>query len=108
MAGGPSAANRGVERLHTLLQQHYRLAWWRTAGDQVNYRRFRYQRTGRAAVERDDVFEAVHALPLRLVREGWVDGLRVDHVDGLSRPGAYLQRESIRTRARPATVIRRR
>ena len=93
--------NRSVERLHTLLQrQHYRLAWWRTAGDQVNYRRFfDINELAALRVERDDVFEAVHALPLRLVREGWVDGLRVDHVDGLSRPGAYLQRlrESIRT-----------
>lgn len=86
--------NRSVERLHTLLQrQHYRLAWWRTAGDQVNYRRFfDINELAALRVEREDVFEAVHALPLRLVREGWVDGLRIDHVDGLSCPGAYLQR----------------
>lgn len=93
--------NRSVERLHALLQrQHYRLAWWRTAGDQVNYRRFfDINELAALRVERDDVFEAVHALPLRLVRQGWVDGLRIDHVDGLSCPGAYLQRlrESIRT-----------
>ncbi|AWH53633.1 malto-oligosyltrehalose synthase [Stenotrophomonas sp. ESTM1D_MKCIP4_1] len=86
--------NRSVERMHTLLQrQHYHLAWWRTAGDQVNYRRF-FDITALAALraEREDVFFAVHALPLRLVREGWVDGLRIDHVDGLADPGAYLAR----------------
>ena len=75
--------NRSVERLHTLLQrQHYRLAWWRTAGDQVNYRRFfDINELAALRVEREDVFEAVHALPLRLVREGWVDGLRIDRLD---------------------------
>ncbi len=86
--------NRSMERMHMLLQrQHYHLAWWRTGGDQVNYRRF-FDITSLAAlrVEREDVFDAVHALPLRLVREGWVDGLRIDHVDGLADPGAYLDR----------------
>ncbi|MBR7539031.1 hypothetical protein KC221_22855, partial [Mycobacterium tuberculosis] len=58
-----------------------------------NYRRFfDINELAALRVEREDVFEAVHALPLRLVREGWVDGLRIDHVDGLSCPGAYLQR----------------
>jgi len=86
--------NRSVERLHALLQrQHYRLAWWRTAGDRVNYRRFfDINELAALRVERDDVFEAVHALPLRLVREGCVDGLRIATVEGLSSPGAYLQR----------------
>ncbi len=86
--------NRSAERMHMLLhRQHYHLAWWRTGGDQVNYRRF-FDITSLAAlrVEREDVFDAVHALPLRLVREGWVDGLRIDHIDGLADPGGYLQR----------------
>jgi len=86
--------NRSAERMHMLLQrQHYQLAWWRTGGDQVNYRRF-FDITSLAAlrVEREDVFDAVHALPLRLVRQGWVDGLRIDHIDGLADPGGYLQR----------------
>lgn len=86
--------NRSAERMHALLQrQHYHLAWWRSAGDQVNYRRF-FDITSLAAlrVEREDVFAAVHALPLRLVGEGWVDGLRIDHIDGLADPGEYLGR----------------
>lgn len=86
--------NRSAERMHMLLQrQHYHLAWWRTGGDQVNYRRF-FDITSLAAlrVEREDVFDAMHALPLRLVREGWADGLRIDHIDGLADPGGYLAR----------------
>lgn len=93
-SGWIERCNRFAERMDTLLQrQHYRLAWWRTGGDQVNYRRF-FDITSLAAlrVEREDVFDAVHALPLRLVRDGWVDGLRVDHIDGLADPGGYLQR----------------
>lgn len=86
--------NRAPERMHALLErQAYRLAWWRTAAERVNYRRF-FDINGLAAlrVERSDVFDAVHALPLRLVSEGRVDGLRIDHVDGLADPAGYLQR----------------
>jgi (1->4)-alpha-D-glucan 1-alpha-D-glucosylmutase len=84
----------GRERLHALLErQHYRLAWWRTAGDAINWRRF-FDITELAALRIEDpaVFEAVHALPLRLYGEGLIDGLRVDHVDGLSDPPAYCRR----------------
>lgn len=92
--GWAERCNRSAERMNILLQrQHYHLAWWRTGGDQVNYRRF-FDITSLAAlrVEREDVFDVVHSLPLRLVREGWVDGLRIDHIDGLADPGGYLQR----------------
>ncbi|MBO9545812.1 malto-oligosyltrehalose synthase [Caulobacter sp.] len=80
--------------LHALLEeQHYRLAWWRTAGDAINWRRF-FDITELAGLRIEDpaVFDAVHALPLRLYREGLIDGLRVDHVDGLAQPGAYGRR----------------
>ena len=82
------------ERLATLIdQQHYRLAHWRSANDIVNYRRFfDITELVALAVEHNDVFDAVHALPLRLISEGLVDGLRIDHVDGLSRPTDYLRR----------------
>ncbi len=86
--------NAEPSRLQALLDaQAYRLAWWRTGGDQINYRRF-FDINGLVAlrVERDEVFDAVHALPLRLVAEGWVDGVRIDHVDGLATPAAYLRR----------------
>jgi len=81
----------GAIRLHNLLErQHYRLAWWRTASDEINWRRFfDVTELGGLRVEVLEVFEAVHALPLRLVEAGWVDGLRVDHVDGLADPRGY-------------------
>jgi (1->4)-alpha-D-glucan 1-alpha-D-glucosylmutase len=81
----------GRAQLHALLdRQHFRLAWWRTAGDEINWRRF-FDVTELAAIriERRDVFETVHALPLRLYAEGLIDGVRVDHVDGLADPAAY-------------------
>ena len=84
----------GRERLHRLLQsQHYRLAWWRCAADQINWRRFfEISELVGVRVEDEAVFDAVHALPLRLYAQGLVDGLRIDHIDGLAAPGAYLRR----------------
>lgn len=82
------------ENLHALLErQHYRLAWWRTGAAELNWRRF-FEITELVGVreENEDVFEAVHALPFRLYAEGWVDGLRVDHVDGLADPAGYCRR----------------
>ncbi|KMZ12690.1 Malto-oligosyltrehalose synthase [Candidatus Burkholderia humilis] len=84
----------GRERLHRLLErQHYRLAWWRTAADEVNWRRFFDVSTlGGVRVERPEVFEASHALIFRLFTEGLIDGVRVDHVDGLAESREYCQR----------------
>ncbi|RPE74798.1 malto-oligosyltrehalose synthase [Vulcaniibacterium tengchongense] len=87
-------ARAGGDALRGLLdRQAYRLAWWRTGNDRVNYRRF-FDITSLAAlrIERPEVFDAVHALPLRLIREGAVDGLRIDHIDGLADPRGYLRR----------------
>lgn len=91
---GDSAADAGQARLHALLErQHYRLAWWRTAPDQINWRRF-FEISELVGVRVEDgaVFDAVHGLVLRLYREGVLDGLRIDHIDGLASPGAYLRR----------------
>lgn len=107
-----SANPHGATRLHTLLErQHYRLAWWRTASDEINWRRFfDVTELGGVRVEIPEVFEAVHALPLRLVEEGWVDGLRVDHVDGLADPRSYClqlrQRLDALQEKRPAEAPR--
>ncbi|MFC0434164.1 malto-oligosyltrehalose synthase [Kutzneria buriramensis] len=70
-------------------RQHYRLVHWRTANTDLNYRRF-FDITTLAAVrvEDPDVFEATH----REVLSWGVDGLRIDHPDGLSDPGGYLRR----------------
>jgi malto-oligosyltrehalose synthase len=76
-----------------LADQHYRLADWRTAATQLNWRRF-FDVTSLIAVrvEDEDVFTATHDLLLRLVAERLIDGLRVDHPDGLADPRGYLDR----------------
>jgi (1->4)-alpha-D-glucan 1-alpha-D-glucosylmutase len=73
--------------------QHYRLAFWREAATSINYRRF-FDVSDLAALQADDpeVFEASHRLALELVLSGQVTGLRIDHVDGLRDPKAYLDR----------------
>lgn len=72
-------------------RQHYRLVNWRTADDRLNYRRFFAVNTLAAVrVEDRDVFEQTHVEIRRWVEEGLVDGLRVDHPDGLRHPKAYL------------------
>ncbi|MHB9758131.1 malto-oligosyltrehalose synthase [Streptomyces sp. BYX5S] len=75
--------------------QWYRLAWWRLARTELNYRRF-FTISDLIAVRVEDpeVFEATHGKVLSLLREGVVDGLRIDHPDGLADPGAYFQRLS--------------
>jgi (1->4)-alpha-D-glucan 1-alpha-D-glucosylmutase len=83
----------GRARLHALLEaQSYRLASWRAAADEINYRRF-FEVTELAGVrvEREDVFEAMHATLFRLYREGIIDAMRVDHVDGLADPRGYCR-----------------
>lgn len=84
----------GRETLHrTLERQHYRLAWWRTAPDEINWRRF-FDVIDLAGLRVEDhaVFEATHRTILRLYEEGLIDGLRIDHVDGLADPRAYCRR----------------
>ncbi|MFI9827447.1 malto-oligosyltrehalose synthase [Streptomyces sp. NPDC051913] len=73
--------------------QWYRLAWWRLARTELNYRRFfSISELIGVRVEEPEVFEATHAKILQLLHEGVVDGLRVDHPDGLADPDAYLLR----------------
>ncbi|MDG2538869.1 malto-oligosyltrehalose synthase [Dyella jiangningensis] len=82
------------ESMRVLLdRQHYRLAWWRSSGDVVNYRRF-FDIDGLVALNMDveEAFDATHALPLRLLATGVIDGLRIDHIDGLAHPQRYLER----------------
>lgn len=88
--GEPSS----FDRLEAILgQQHYRLAFWRVSNEDINYRRFfDINELAAIRVERDDVFEETHRLLLSLVEQGLVTGVRIDHVDGLYDPGAYLQR----------------
>ena len=86
------ASPRGDLR-QVLEAQHYRLSWWRTAGDLINWRRF-FDISGLVALraERPAVFAATHRLVIALFAEGLIDGVRVDHVDGIADPGAYCRR----------------
>jgi len=85
---------RSFDVLDELLNaQSYRLAFWRVAAEEINYRRF-FDVNDLAAirVELPKVFEAVHRLTLDLVSAGAVTGLRIDHPDGLYLPGEYFQK----------------
>ncbi|MFF3340296.1 malto-oligosyltrehalose synthase [Streptomyces flavidovirens] len=73
--------------------QWYRLGWWRLARTELNYRRFfTISELIGVRVEDPEVFAASHAKILELVRDGVVEGLRIDHPDGLADPEAYLRR----------------
>jgi (1->4)-alpha-D-glucan 1-alpha-D-glucosylmutase len=87
-AGEPSS----FDPLHDLIEkQAYRLAFWRVASDEINYRRFfDINDLAGLCMENDEVFDATHQLVLRLVQEGKLDGLRLDHPDGLYDPEAYF------------------
>jgi (1->4)-alpha-D-glucan 1-alpha-D-glucosylmutase len=82
------------DALHALIKgQVYRLAFWRVAADDINYRRF-FDINDLAALraEREEVFTATHRRALDLVRDGKADCLRIDHPDGLLDPGGYFER----------------
>jgi len=85
---------RSFDALNELLNaQSYRLAFWRVAAEEINYRRF-FDINDLAAIrmELPEVFEATHHLLLDLVREGAVTGLRIDHPDGLYLPREYFKK----------------
>jgi (1->4)-alpha-D-glucan 1-alpha-D-glucosylmutase len=86
--------NDNFQRLHQLLElQHYRLASWRTAADDINWRRFfDVNELAALRVERADVFEASHRKIFELIEQGLIDGLRIDHIDGLANPRAYCRK----------------
>ncbi len=88
-AGEPSS----FDRLDVLLDdQSYRLAFWRVAAEEINYRRF-FDISELAAVRMEDpaVFADTHRLLMRLIGEGKIQGLRIDHPDGLRDPAAYFR-----------------
>ena len=91
---GAKGVPRSFDRLEELLrQQSYRLCYWRVASDEINYRRFfDVNELAAIRVEDPEVFAAVHALLFDLIREGRINGLRVDHPDGLFDPAEYFRR----------------
>jgi (1->4)-alpha-D-glucan 1-alpha-D-glucosylmutase len=93
LAGSPGMP-ASFAALHELLEaQAYRLAYWRVAADEINYRRF-FDINDLAALrmENEAVFEATHRFVLDLAAEGAIDGLRIDHPDGLYDPARYFRR----------------
>lgn len=91
---GTAGERASYDGLHLLLEaQAYRLAFWRVASDEINYRRF-FDINNLAALrmENEAVFEATQHFALRLAAEGKVDGLRIDHSDGLYDPAQYFRR----------------
>jgi (1->4)-alpha-D-glucan 1-alpha-D-glucosylmutase len=86
--------NQDPDALDLLIsRQHYRLAFWRMANTDLGYRRF-FDISDLAGIRIEDetVFQAVHALPMEWVQKGWVQGLRIDHPDGLQDPAQYFHR----------------
>lgn len=91
-----------ITELHQ--RQPWRLMCWRDAASELSYRRF-FEITGLVGMRVEDggVFDDTHRLILELVHSGAVDGLRVDHIDGLANPQAYLTR--LRQQAGPDCYI---
>jgi (1->4)-alpha-D-glucan 1-alpha-D-glucosylmutase len=92
--GGTPGLPETFHPLHALLEdQAYRLAYWRVASSEINYRRFfDINQLAGLHMERGEVFEATHRLLLRLIAEGKVQGVRLDHIDGMYDPQGYCQR----------------
>lgn len=100
IAAGLSAYRPGPERpaatttFNNLLErQHYRLAYWRLATSEINYRRF-FDINTLAGLRIEDrrVFDRIHTLVKRLIAEDKIQGLRLDHIDGLLDPAQYFVR----------------
>jgi len=86
--------NADPNALHALLDlQNYRLAWWRSADRDLGYRRFfDIDTLIGLRMEDEQVFQDTHSRILEWVRSGTIDGLRIDHLDGLRDPQEYLER----------------
>jgi (1->4)-alpha-D-glucan 1-alpha-D-glucosylmutase len=99
------SVNRNPDALHDLLErQNYRLAYWRTAEQDLGYRRFFDVNTLIGLrIENQRVFADTHALILTWLREGVLDGVRIDHPDGLRDPRQYFDR--LRTAAPGVWIV---
>jgi (1->4)-alpha-D-glucan 1-alpha-D-glucosylmutase len=88
-----NGASQTLALHHLLERQHYRLSHWRLASSDINYRRFfDINSLAGLRVEDRETFERLHALVRRLIAEDKIQGLRIDHIDGLHDPMQYLQR----------------
>src|SRR3954471_8041434 len=90
---GPDRTAPTLSLHHLLERQHYKLGQWRLASSEINYRRF-FDVNSLAGLPVEDAgtFEAIHRLVKRLIADGKLQGLRLDHIDGLRDPAQYFQR----------------
>jgi (1->4)-alpha-D-glucan 1-alpha-D-glucosylmutase len=91
---GQKGDPHSFDQLEALLkEQAYRLSFWRVTNDEINYRRFfDINSLVSMHVENEEVFEAMHTLIFKYIKQGWITGLRIDHVDGLFDPQQYFVR----------------
>ena len=90
---GPDRPAQVLALHHLLERQHYKLGHWRLASSDINYRRFFDVNTlAGLRVEDAGTFEAIHRLVKTTDRGGRLQGLRLDHIDGLRDPAQYFQR----------------
>ena len=110
---GRTGDPRSFDKLDELLNaQAYRLAFWRVAAEEINYRRF-FDVNDLAAIrqEEPEVFEATHRMLIELVRSGAVTGIRIDHPDGLYLPREYFEKlqnrcaEALGTKAKSGPAV---
>jgi (1->4)-alpha-D-glucan 1-alpha-D-glucosylmutase len=90
---GPDRTSQTLALHHLLERQHYKLGQWRLASSEINYRRF-FDVNSLAGLRVEDAgtFDAIHRLVKRLIAENRLQGLRLDHIDGLRDPAQYFQR----------------
>ena len=92
-AGQPGEKSGWIDLVALVEKQNYRLASWRLASDEINYRRFfDINDLAGVRVEDEDLFELMHRMLSRLVAQGSLHGVRLDHIDGLHDPATYLAR----------------
>lgn len=106
-SGGVAKSYEALDQL--INAQPYRLSYWRVAAEEINYRRFfDINQLAALRMEEPEVFEATHQLVFKLIESGTITGLRIDHVDGLYNPRAYLEQlqERAATLLGTATVDR--
>ncbi|HEX8091518.1 MAG TPA: malto-oligosyltrehalose synthase, partial [Blastocatellia bacterium] len=103
--GNVSAFNTDVNLLDALLsEQWFQFTYWRVATKEINYQRFfNINELISLRMEDEEVFRHIHRLVLSLLKEGKIDGLRIDHIDGLYDPATYLAR--LRKEAGDAFII---
>src|SRR5690606_15589438 len=98
--------NESKELLKSLAEhQVYRLCYWQETDKEINYRRF-FTINGLIClnIQNEDVFEKYHALVLKYIQQGLIQGLRIDHIDGLYNPAGYLNKLR-KTAGRDAFII---